>query len=150
MSVRRVMGGSSRVIGVSLLALLFLLPGLAGVHDHILSGSTHDQLEDVALQDVTLKGGNASLWERALAWFDPGHHIAHEHLGEVDVDPPAKAFSKSPSGKPLLAAAIVATLLLVLTPVVFQVLGAAPPLRPPAHRTRPYLFPPSQAPPRAR
>jgi hypothetical protein len=146
MRARRLTGGSSQVIWAALLTLLLVLPGLAGVHHHVSLTVAHDSLDAPAAPG----DGETSLWARALSWAEAGHHIAHEHLGEVDVDPPAKAFSKSPAGNPVLAAAIVATLLLVLAPVVFQVLGVVPPLRPPAHRSRPYLFPPSQAPPRAR
>lgn len=129
-----------RAIVVYCLLGLFLAPGLAGVHGHLSLADRHDQLEQ------THQGPLA----QALSWLDAdAHHLAHEHRGEVDVDPPEKAFSKA-SAADIPTAAIVAWVVLLAPSLNDDAtrIAVPPPLRPPAHRSLPYLFPPSQAPPR--
>jgi hypothetical protein len=77
-----------------------------------------------------------------------GHLDAHLEQGDVDLDEPASVAGKLTF---LKAPAAIVGLLYVLFLSVFHVSAPAfqPPDRPPKFRIRPYLFPPSQAPPRA-
>lgn len=119
-----------RALLVSLLLVSCILPGLSGVHHHQIVSHGHD--------DIAAEEGGA-----ALAAFDDDHHVAHEHRGEVDVDPPDEAFgNEAPPSSP----AVLTALPSIQARPARTIRIATTPLRPPALRSR-FLHPPSQAPP---
>jgi len=75
------------------------------------------------------------------------HIAAHLHHGDIDLDGSAKAIAKSPTLKLPLAVFVFLLIAYLLTPMALPSRCQQPPLRPPAWRRRPYLIPPSHAPP---
>lgn len=116
-------------------AVLALL-GIMGAHGHHLShpqggadSHTHFSLSHLALGDAD-------------------HEHEHAEHGAVDVDPPAKALSKTPLLKADLFVLVWAGFLFLLIRLVSRPLSLTPPQRPPGHRWHPYSLPPAHAPPR--
>jgi hypothetical protein len=116
----------------------------------------------VALATLSVSGSHLHVFEehahageglgdhaRVFSSFDADHHPSHEHHGAIDSDNIVKAFGK------LTAQGVGPLLLIVLAlasvPGVArgQVLAWTSPHPPPKPRSRSYLHPPSQAPPRA-
>jgi hypothetical protein len=123
-------------------SLALVLVGASGLHGHL--SAPHDA-ENAHIADHAEPHSHAHV----VTVFDADHFETHEHQGDVDIDPLAKAFGKGPVLQlfaALLFALGIAWLLIPPLPIVRAVL---PPLRPPKVRFRPYLLPPSQAPPSA-
>jgi hypothetical protein len=121
-----------------ILASCFALATLSvsGLHLHVFEAHSHAGEEGV----------HAAAF---FSSFDADHDPAHKHDGAIDSDNVVKAFGKlTPQGVgPLLL--FMLALVSVLAVPRAQILTWASPHPPPKPRSRSYLHPPSQAPPRA-
>ncbi len=129
----------SRALIVWTCCAILALLGIVGAHGHHLS---HPQ------------GGSDS--HTHFSVFDPSHLALggadherdHAEHGAVDVDPPAKVFSKTPLLKADLFVLAWVGFLFLLIRLVSHQLRLTPPDKPPGHRWHPYSLPPAHAPPR--
>jgi hypothetical protein len=118
------------------LCLMLVAVWGSGVHVHLshehVSGVGHAE-HDVHITEVS---------EDA-----PDHFAAHLHHGDIDLDGTAKAIAKAPTLKLPVASAVLLLIADLLPLPALAMQSRQPPLRPPAWHRRPYLLPPSHAPP---
>jgi hypothetical protein len=111
--------------------------GISGLHGHLAgvagSHASHSPSHQHGFHLVTVADGE--------------HSAGHDHDGDVDVDPVAKAFFKVPLIKAFVAIVVAYLIvgLLASAPARRQLRAAR--LRPPKVRYSPYFLPPSHAPP---
>lgn len=130
------------LIWTACLALALL--GIAGTHAHRSNEQNHAAMTHADF----MSGAHSHAVVALFASIDGEHLHAHQDHGDVDVDPPAKAFGKLPLLKSFVAILVAFGALSLLAPLQAKLAPVLPPLRPPKSPSRPYLFPPSQAPPR--
>lgn len=132
-----------RSILVCTLCLALALLGVAGLHAHVPRAAAENAQSHVHAGEPTHTKVGAYL----ITVVDANHFDAHEHDGDVDIDPTAKAFGTLSLVKLFAAVAFLCGVVELLSraPSLFRRLE--PPLRPPKHRLHLYFLPPSHAPP---
>jgi hypothetical protein len=120
---------SNRAIVVGALCLSLAAARVLGLHSHIGHSDDHD-LSGIDVADIEV-----------------AHMADHLMRGDVDVDTPAVSAAKSSlPAVPLLLLGVVYALVVRTSSRIAYI--AHPPFRPPKLRSRRYLLPPIQAPPR--
>jgi hypothetical protein len=124
---------------VTALCLILVAVWGSGVHVHLSHEHDHEHVEGLDdWHDVHF----TSMSEGAA-----DHIAAHLHHGDIDLDAPAKAIAKAPTLRLPVALAVFLVIAYLVPLPALALQCQQPPLRPPAWRLRPYLIPPSHAPP---
>ena len=117
---------------VYVLCFAIALLGVCGTHAHVEDVSHHSGVHDAAYL-VTL--------------IDADHSADHDDDGAIDIDPVVKAFGKFVVQAPVLLLALCCGLLPYVAREIWWTRVRRPLLRPPKHRSRFHVLPPSHAPP---
>jgi hypothetical protein len=131
----------SRAFVVWLACLALVSMSVTGAHGHWSAGPIESPAHGHAIDEEHVHHDS-----QLFLSLDSQHGDAHQH-GDVDIDPPVKAFGKVGLDN-VIGALWVALTVLALAVALRSLLNQVPPpLRPPKSRSRPYIFPPSHAPP---
>jgi hypothetical protein len=123
----------ARTLLIWCLCLALMALGASGLHGHLPHRGDH---------------GDQESWHAAhvVTVFNDDHLNTHDK-GDIDIDPVTKAFGKGPVIQIVAALLAAWGIVWFLHAVRWQIQAVLPPPRPPKVRYRPYLLPPSQAPP---